>query len=64
MKTMSNESENTFSNYGIYDLSDNLELFLPNTSIRFQKISDNAFSYFRENSEGKIIEKNNPCQIR
>jgi hypothetical protein len=57
MKTMSNDSENIFSNYGIYDLSDNLELFLPNTSIRFQKISDNAFSYFRENSEGKIIEK-------
>ena len=46
MKTMSNDSENIFSNYGIYDLSDNLELFLPNTSIRFQKISDNAFSYF------------------
>jgi len=57
MKTMSDASENVFSNYGIYDLSDNLELSLPNTSIRFQKISDNAFSYFRENSEGKITEK-------
>ena len=57
MKTMSDNSETIFSNYGIYDLSDHLELFLPNTRIRFQKISDNAFSYFRENSEGKIIEK-------
>jgi len=57
MKTMSDDSENIFSNYGVYDLSDNLELFLPNTSIKFQKISDNAFSYFRENSEGKIVEK-------
>ena len=54
---MSDDSENIFSNYGVYDLSDNLELFLPNTSIKFQKISDNAFSYFRENSEGKIVEK-------
>jgi|TARA_B110000444_G_scaffold186207_1_gene175358 hypothetical protein len=57
MKTMSDASEITFSNYGIYDLGDNLELLLPNTLIKFQRISDNAFSYFRENSEGQIIEK-------
>ena len=57
MKTMSDTSEIIFSNYGIYDLGDNLELLLPNTLIKFQRISDNAFSYFRENSEGQIIEK-------
>ena len=54
---MIDNSETTFSNYGIYDLGDNLELSLPNTLIKFQRISDDAFSYFRENSEGKIIEK-------
>ena len=54
---MSNTSEIVFSNYGIYDLQDELELLLPNTSIKFHRISDNAFSYFRKNSEGKIIEK-------
>ena len=57
MKTMSAASETIFSNYGIYDLGDDLELLLPNTLIKFQRISDNAFSYFRENSEGQTIEK-------
>jgi hypothetical protein len=57
MKTMSTTSETTFSNYGIYDLGNNLELLLPNTLIKFQRISDYVFSYFREDSEGKIIEK-------
>ena len=54
---MSDTSEIVFSNYGIYDLEDELELLLPNTSIKFHRISDNAFSYFRKNSEGNIIEK-------
>jgi len=54
---MSDNSEETFSNYGIYDLESDLELLLPNTIIKFHRISDNAFSYFRKNSEGKIIEK-------
>ena len=54
---MSDNSETVLSNYGIYDLDDELELFLPNTSIKFHRISDNAFSYFRKNSEGKIVEK-------
>jgi hypothetical protein len=57
MNTMGDDFKNTFSNYGIYDLDDDLELSLPNVSIKFQRISDNAFSYFRENSEGKIVEK-------
>ena len=43
---MSDNSEITFSNYGIYDLESDLEFLLPNTTIKFHKISDNAFSYF------------------
>ena len=57
MKTMSDNPETVFSNYGIYDLENDLELLLPNTSIKFHRISDNAFSYFRKNSEDKTIEK-------
>jgi len=57
MKTMSNDSEINFSNYGEYDIDDHLVLFLPNTEIKIQRISDNTFSYFREDSEGKITEK-------
>ena len=45
---MSTASETTFSNYGIYDLGDNLELLLPNTLITFQRISDDAFSYLEK----------------
>ncbi len=54
---MSSNSEINFSNYGVYDVNDSLELFLPNTTIKLQRTSDNTFSYFRENSEGEITEK-------
>jgi len=57
MKTMDTNSDTEFSNYGLYDLDSDLELLLPNTVIKFHRISDNAFSYFRKNSEGKIVEK-------
>ncbi len=57
MKTMDTDSDTAFSNYGLYDLDSDLELLLPNTVIKFHRISDNAFSYFRKNSEGKIVEK-------
>ena len=57
MKIMSDNSELTFSNFGIYDLVDQLELILPNTLIKFQRISENAFSYYRKNSEGNVVEK-------
>ena len=57
MKTMDTDSDTSFSNYGLYDLESDLELFLPNTVIKFHRISDNAFSYYRKNSEGKIAEK-------
>jgi uncharacterized protein len=57
MKAMSDSSEKTFSNYGVYNLESDLEFLLPNTMIKFHRINDNAFSYFRKNSEGEIIEK-------
>ena len=55
---MSSEpAEVNFSNYGIYEVVDNLDLFLPNSTIRIEKIGENAFSYFRKDSEGKVSEK-------
>ena len=55
-------STENFSNYGIYDIKENLELYLPNTEIKIQRIGDNAFSYFRKDSEGKVIEKMIPTK--
>ena len=55
-------TESNFSNYGLYDIKENLELFLPNTEIKIEKIGNNAFSYFRKDSEGKIIEKMIPTK--
>ena len=49
--------EPNFSNYGIYEINENLDLFLPDTVIKIEKIGDSAFSYFRRNSEGGIVEK-------
>ena len=57
MKIMSDNPEVSFSSFGIYDLQDELELILPNTLIKFRMISENAFSYYRKNSEGKVIEQ-------
>ena len=57
MKIMSDNPEVSFSSFGKYDLEDELELILPNTLIKFHRISENAFSYYRKNSEGKVVEK-------
>ncbi|MGY5143614.1 MAG: DUF432 domain-containing protein [Candidatus Nitrosopumilus sp. bin_32a] len=55
---MSEETtEDTFSKYGFYDISESLELNLPNTEIRIKKISENVFSYSRINSDGDSVEK-------
>ena len=60
---MSNEtSESTFSNYGVYEITENLELSLPNTAIKIEQVGENAFSYFRKDSEGQIIEKMIPTK--
>ncbi len=59
---MSGETESTFSNFGVYVISEDLELSLPNTTIKIQRIGENAFSYFRKDSEGKIVEKMIPAK--
>ena len=60
---MSDETlETNFSNYGIYETNDDLELFLPNMIIKIEKIGENAFSYYRKDSEGKITEKMIPTK--
>jgi hypothetical protein len=49
--------KNSFSKYGLYTITDSLELVLPDTKIRIEKIGDKAFSYTRKNSEDEISEK-------
>ena len=56
------DSESVYSNYGVYEVNENLQLFLPNTEIKIDKIGENAFSYFRKDSEDKIIEKMIPVK--
>ena len=56
------DSESVYSNYGVYEVNENLQLFLPNTEIKIDKIGENAFSYFRKDSEGKVIEKMIPVK--
>ena len=42
---MSEESPGSnFSTYGIYEVSDGLELSLPNTEIRIHRVGENAYS--------------------
>ncbi len=50
-------SENTFSNYGLYDIGESLELNLPNTEIRIKKISENVFSYTRKDLDDDLVER-------
>lgn len=56
------DSANDFSSYGVYDVSDQLELSLPNISIKLQRVSENAFSYSRIDSEGNVTEKMMPAK--
>jgi hypothetical protein len=56
------DSESVYSNYGVYEVNENLQLSLPNTEIKIDKIGENAFSYFRKDSEDKIIEKMIPVK--
>ena len=59
---MTENMENNFSNYGVYDVDDALELTLPDTEIKIERVGTNAFSYFRKNSDGEIIEKMIPVK--
>ena len=55
-------TQSSFSKYGLYTVDENLELILPDTKIKFERIGENAFSYFRQDSDGKIIEKMIPSK--
>jgi hypothetical protein len=60
---MSEDSvESEYSKYGEYTINDRLELTLPETIVKIERIGEHAFSYFRQDSEGKIIEKMIPAQ--
>ena len=55
---MSSEtSESIFSDYGLYTTSDNLELTLPNTEIKIERMGPNVFSYIRIDSESNLTKK-------
>ncbi|MBS1267741.1 MAG: hypothetical protein MAG458_00453 [Nitrosopumilus sp.] len=56
------KSESVFSPFGIYEVKDTLCLSLPNTEIKIERMGDNAFSYFRKDSEGNIVEKMIPSK--
>ena len=56
------ENIEQFSNYGVYDVDDSLVLSLPDTDIKIERIGDNAFSYFRKNADGDIVEKMIPLK--
>ncbi|HJJ23116.1 MAG TPA: DUF432 domain-containing protein [Nitrosopumilus sp.] len=55
---MTNEtSEKIFSNYGVYEVNENLELSFPNTEIKIERIGKNVFSYSRNDSESNLVKK-------
>jgi len=54
--------ESNYSKYGEYSITDHLELSFPETSVKIERIGEHAFSYFREDSEGKIVEKMIPAK--
>ena len=54
--------ESEYSKYGEYTINESLELSLPETIVKIERIGENAFSYFRQDSEGKIIEKMIPAK--
>lgn len=57
-----NSVESGYSKYGEYTIDDRLELTLPETVVKIERIGEHAFSYFRQDSEGKIIEKMIPAK--
>ena len=59
---MSNENtEANYSKYGEYLVTEHLELNLPEIVVKIQRVGEHAFSYFRQDSEGNIVEKMIPA---
>ena len=55
---MENNSDITYSKYGVYTISDSLELFFPGIEVKIDKISENVFSYWKRDFEENIIQYN------
>ena len=58
----SNDPPKELSRYGMYDVSESLELFLPNTTMKFERVGQNVFFYARTDSEGNVSEKMIPSK--
>ena len=56
LKEKNQESER-YSTYGEYTIVEKLELKFPKTEITIERKSENQFSYYRKNSQGKITNK-------
>ena len=52
----------TFTNFGVYDVKDSLEFVFPNNKIKLEKIGENAFLYFRKDTDENIVEKMIPTK--
>lgn len=61
MKTLMS-SDSSFSNYGIYKISESMGLFFPNTEIKIERIGKNVFSYIKNDSKSNTVEKIIPIQ--
>lgn len=57
---MSDNGQSEFAYYGTYDISDNLDLYLPKTDIHFKKNTDGRLSYSRKDSANQKIRKSIP----
>lgn len=50
-------AEKKYSNYGIYEIENDLELFFPSIVVKIHREDENIFTYLRKDSEGNVIEK-------
>lgn len=50
-------SDDSFSKYGVYSISDSMKLTFPDCDIKFERASKKAFSYSRITSDGQPLEK-------
>jgi hypothetical protein len=55
------DSSQKYSNYGVYEIEDQIELLFPSVEVRIQKEAENVFSYLRKDTEGNIAEKMIPA---
>jgi hypothetical protein len=56
------ELNSNYTNYGVYEIDDDFDCIFPKTDVKFRKIGENVFSYFRSDSEDKTIEKMIPTK--